>query len=87
MTDSTASRILRLALFILVPAAYLSMVFWHPASAYGPNGPYGVSPYCAILMAAVFVVSLLSWNRHRIIALLGIVACFLWLVVLCQPVI
>jgi hypothetical protein len=86
MTKFTSSRLLSVALFVLVPAAYLSMVFWRPALSYGPTGPEGVSPSCALLMAAVFLVSLLSWSQHRLIAVLGFIACFLWLGVTMLPV-
>ena len=86
MTESVSSRVLRAALFILVPAAYLSMGFWRPASSYGPTGRIGVSPFCAVLMAAVFLVCLCSWSRYRIVAALGFIACLFWLVVALLPV-
>jgi len=86
MTTSTSSRILRAALFTLVPLAYLSMRFWHPASAYGPSGREGVSPVLVGLMSAVVLVSLLSWNRHRLVAVFGLLACFLWIAVVLFPV-
>ena len=86
MTDSALSRFLRVALFVLVPAAYLSKIFWRPADSYGPTGREGVSPFCAILMAAVFLVSLLSWSQHRVVASFGLIACFLWLAATLLPV-
>jgi hypothetical protein len=86
MTESFPSRVLRAALFVLVPAAYLSMPFWRSASSYGPTGRVGVSPFCAVLMAAVFLVCLCSWSRYRIVASLGFIACLLWLAVLLLPV-
>lgn len=93
MTDKSA-KVLRAALFTLVPAAYLSMgmgSFWRPASAYirlGPGrfGPAGVSPYGLVFMAAVCVVSLLSLSTHRVIAALGLLACFLWVAATLMPV-
>jgi hypothetical protein len=85
MTESVSSRVLRTALFILVPAAYLSMGFWRSASSYGPIGRVGVSPFCAVLMAAVFLVCLCSWSRYRIVAELGFIACLLWLAVVLLP--
>lgn len=86
MPDSTSSRVLRAALFTLVPAAYLSMGLWRPASSYGPSGREGVSPFCAVLMAAVGLVSLLSWRTYRVAAVLGLLACFLWLAKVLLPV-
>jgi hypothetical protein len=87
MTDSVPSRILRAALFTLVPIAYLSMRFWRPLVTYyygkDDTGLY-IFP---ILMAAVFVVSLLSWNKHRFVAVLGLAACSLWFIFWIQPVI
>jgi len=74
------------ALFLLVPAAYLTMVFWRPANSYGPTGREGISPFCAVLMAAVFLVSLLSWSRYRMRAMLGFIARLLWLAVVLLPV-
>jgi hypothetical protein len=86
MTDLASSRFLKVALFILVPAAYLSVFFWRPADSYGPTGREGVSPFCLVLMAAVFLTSLLSWSQHRVIATLGFIACILWLAVTMLPV-
>ena len=86
MTSLASSRFLRLALFVLVPAAYMSMVFWHPADSYGPNGREGVSPFLAVLMGAVFLVSLLSWSQHKVIAIFGVIACVLWLAATMLPV-
>jgi len=74
------------ALFVLVPAAYLSMAFWRPANSYGPTGREGISPLCAVLMAAVLLVSLLTWTRHPVVASLGLVACILWLAITLLPV-
>ena len=86
MTNLTSSRFLRAALFALVPAAYLSMVFWRPANSYSPAGREGISPFLAILMAAVLLTSLLSWNEHRLLVSLGLIACVLWLAVVLLPV-
>jgi hypothetical protein len=89
MAASTSSRILRAALFTLVPAVYLSMMsmkFWRPCNSYGPFGSEGVSPICVGLITAVFLVSVLSWNTHRLVAVLGLLACFLWLAVVLLPV-
>lgn len=86
MTDSPSSKLLRAGLFVFVPAAYLSMVFSRSADSYGVAGREGVSPLLAGLMAAVFLVSLLSWNRHRLVATLGLFACLLWLGVALLPV-
>jgi hypothetical protein len=86
MMISTSSRILRVALFILVPAAYLSMVMWRPASEYTKHGRVGVSPFCAVLMLSVFLVCSLSWSQHRVVAALGFIACFLWLAITLLPV-
>jgi len=86
MTESVSSKVLRGALFILVPAAYLSLGFWRPASAYGPTGRIGVSPIGVVLMAAVFLVFVCSWRRYRIVASLGFMACLLWLAVVLLPV-
>jgi len=83
---STPAKVLRAGLFTLVPLAYLSMWFWHPANAYGPAGREGVSPALAVLMAAVMLVSLLSWNRSRLVAAFGLLACFLWIGVMLLPV-
>jgi hypothetical protein len=86
MTNSPSSKLLSAGLFILVPAAFLSMVFWRPADSFSPAGREGVSPLLGGLMAAVFVVSLLSWNRHRLVATLGFIACLLWLGIVLIPV-
>ena len=86
MTSLASSRFLRVALFVLVPAAYVSMVIWRPANAYGPAGRQGISEFLDVFMAAVFLVSLLSWSQHRLVASLGLIACILWLAVLLLPV-
>jgi hypothetical protein len=86
MATSTPSKVLRVALFTLVPLAYLSIRFWHPANSYGPSGREGVSPVLVVLMSAVVLVSLLSWNRHRLVAVFGLLACFLWIAVVLLPV-
>ena len=86
MAASTPSRVLRAALFTLVPAAYLSMGFWRPYESYGPSGREGVFPICVVLMTAVFSVSILCWNTHRLVAVFGLLACFLWLAVVLLPV-
>jgi hypothetical protein len=77
---------MKAALYILVPAAYLSMVFWRPAGACGPVGHKEISLPLAMLMAAVFLVSLLSWGKHRVVSSLGFIACILWLAVVLLPV-
>jgi hypothetical protein len=87
MTDSTSSRVLRAALFTLVPAAYLSMGFWRPYNSYEKAFSGRDSfPICGVLMAAVLLVSLLSWSRYRVVAILGLLACFLWIAVVLLPV-
>jgi len=83
---STPAKVLRAGLFTLVPLAYLSMWFWHPANAYGPASREGVSLGSAALMAAVMLVSLLSWNRSRLVAAFGLLACFLLIGVVLLPV-
>jgi hypothetical protein len=80
------SPILRGALFTLVPVAYLSLAFWRPANGYGPAGREGLSAVGVCLMLAVFLVSMLSWDTHRWVAALGLLACFLWLAILLLPV-
>jgi hypothetical protein len=84
--SESPNKVLRAILFTLVPAAYLSAVFWRPDNDYGPAGRRGMPAGCYFLMVAVFLVSLLCWNVHRIVAALGLVACVLWLVVLFLPV-
>lgn len=86
MTDSKPSLILKIALYVLVPAAWLSLPFWQPDSAYGRNGHEGMPGLCTILMAAVLLVSLLSLGTRRLLAVLGLIACFLWLAVWLLPV-
>ena len=86
MTGSTPSRVLGATVFTLVLLAYLSVWFWRPADAYGPSGREGVSPALAVLMVSVFLVSLLSWNRYRVIAAFGLLSCFLWVAVMLLPV-
>ena len=86
MTNPTASRVLRTALFTLVTLAYLSTSLWSPADAYTKSGRAGVSPGLAVLMAAVLIVSLISWNNYRLVAALGLVVCFLWLATTLLPV-
>jgi hypothetical protein len=86
MENSTLSKVLRTALFVLVPAAYLSMRFWRPQESYGPVGHKGMPPICTVLMAAVFLLSVLSWKNHRWVAVFGLLACLLWVAVLLLPV-
>jgi hypothetical protein len=86
MSDSTWSKVIRAALFTLVPAAYLSMGLWRPFNSYGRFGREGVSPAFLVLMTAVFLVSVLSWKTHRLLAVFGLLACFLWLAVGLLPV-
>jgi hypothetical protein len=86
MAALTSSRILRTALFVLVPAAYLSMVLWRPSDSYRPAGHAGISSVCVVLMPAVLVVSVLSWNTHRLVAFFGLLAGFGWLAVTLLPV-
>jgi len=62
------------------------MGLWRPASSYGPTGQEGVSPFCGVLMTAVLLVSLLSWSTYRVVAVLGLLACFLWLATVLLPV-
>jgi hypothetical protein len=63
------------------------MRFWRPLVTYyygkDDTGLY-IFP---ILMGAVLIVSLLSWNKHRVVAVLGLAACFLWFAFWIQPVI
>ena len=86
MTDSAPSKVLRAALFTLVPIAYLSMRFWQPLITTKYFGDEA-GLLCPVLMAATLFVSLLSWNRHRVVAVLGLVAVILWFVFWIQPVI
>jgi hypothetical protein len=86
MIDTRSSKILRAALFILVPTAYVSIRFWRSYEDYGPTGREGISAPCTVLMLAVFVVSLLSWNEYRVVASLGLIACFLYLAAVLLPV-
>lgn len=87
MTDPTSSKILRVALFVLVPVAYLSMGWWQPAGHYMKNGiRVGISPFIAVLMLAVFWVCALYWNQYRLLAIFGFIACFLWLLITFLPV-
>ena len=86
MIDSVSARVLRAALFTLVPAAYLSSRFWVPL-AQARYEKYSTGYFCPVLMAAVLSVSLLSWHKHRVVAVFGLIACFLWFVVWIQPVI
>jgi hypothetical protein len=84
MLDSKASRFLKIALFTLVPAEYLSMFLSSPSfygdstlsrflSVYLVQENYkGYPPSCFILLPMAFSVSLLSLNTHRIVAVLGI---------------
>jgi hypothetical protein len=74
METVSSRKALRLALFILVPAEYLSMFF----SRLSPN-IYGDVPLaCAILIPIAAVVSLLSWKTHRVVAALGLLPSLLW---------
>ena len=86
MTDSVPSRVLRAALFTLVPIAYLSMKYWVPLSQ-APYEKLNTGYFCPILMVSVLLVSLLSWNRHRVVAVFGLIACFLWFAFWIMPVI
>ena len=86
MPVSTPTKILSATLFTLVPLAYSGIWLWRPANAYGPASPQGVPPALAVLMVLVLLVSVLSWNRQRLVAALGILACFLWIVVALLPV-
>jgi hypothetical protein len=87
MTDSVSSRVLRAALFTLVPIAYLSMRFWRPLVTYYYGKDDTSFYFFTIFMSAVLVVSLLSWNKHRAVAVLGLAAYFLWFAFWIQPVI
>ena len=80
MTDSIASRVLRAALFTLVPLAYLSVRFWRPAYWMRYEEDFRISLFCPILMSAVIAVSVFSWRTHRVVAVFGLVASFLWFV-------
>jgi hypothetical protein len=86
MPNSTPSRVLRAALFTLVPAAYLSIGLWRPGYYYNHQGREGISYVCDVLIAAVFLVSFLSWRRYRLVAVFGFLACFLWLMTVLLPV-
>ena len=86
MADPTSSKVLRAALFTLVPAAYLSMGLWRPGYYYSHFGREDISYFCDVLMASVFLVSLLSWRTYRVVAVFGLLACFLWLAVVLLPV-
>jgi hypothetical protein len=85
MTNASA-KLLTVAVFTLVPAAYLSMPFWRPAAVYGSAGREIAAPMVMLLMLAVLVVSLLSWGTYRLLAALGLLACLLWLCVTLLPV-
>ena len=81
METVTSQKALRLTLFILVPAEYLSMLF----SRMSPN-IYGDLPLtCAILIPAAALVNLLSWRMHRIVAALGLLPSLLWFVAYTLP--
>jgi len=82
------SGIHKASLFILVPAAYLSIPFWRPGGAYGPSGRGWGDRELVVtgLMAMVFVLSVLSWKSCRKVAAFGLVACALWLCVEALPV-
>jgi hypothetical protein len=71
------------ALFALVPAAFLSMRLWQPYSAVG--GPEAFLATAAF-MSVVFIASALGWRRHPLVAALGFIACFLWLACTLLPV-
>ena len=86
MTDSKPSRILRAALFTLVTLAYLSMPLWQPANAYGKNGRTEIPWYVMVLMISVFLVSMVSWRKFRLVAALGLLAFILWLAAVLLPV-
>ncbi|HXL72172.1 MAG TPA: hypothetical protein VN963_00985 [bacterium] len=82
MTGSLSSRILRAALFTLVPLAYFSFWFWQPVGdSYSRSYSWGLQWMCIGLMASVFLVSILSWRKHqyRLLAAFGFLVCFLWL--------
>jgi hypothetical protein len=71
---------MRAAQFTLVPAAYLSMPFWQVTygARHQPEGAF-LHHFCLGLMVVVFALSLVSWNSHRIVAILGFIICLLWL--------
>jgi hypothetical protein len=88
MTGSLSSRILRAALFTLVPLAYFSFWFWQPVSlSYSPRYSWGLQWMCFGLMASVLLVSILSWRTYRLLAAFGFLVCFLWLATFLLPVI
>jgi hypothetical protein len=37
-------------------------------------------------MAGVFLVNFVSWNSHRVMAGLGLLACLLWIAVVLLPI-
>ena len=86
MKDPVAHRVLDAALFTLVPLGYLSVWFWRPLSTYRYGGN-DTGYFCPILMTAVLFVSVLSWNRHRMVTLFGLIAFSLWFAFWIQPVI
>ena len=83
MREPGSSRILTVALFALVPAAFLSMRFWRPYSAVGGPDTFLAT---AAFMLVVFIASMLGWRKHPLIAALGFIACFLWLACTLLPV-
>jgi hypothetical protein len=88
MTNSTSTKILRAALFTLVPLAYLSMYFWQPVSmSWSPRYSHVLQWLCIILMTAVFSLSLYFRRTYRLVAVFGFLACFLWLLAFMLPVI
>ena len=88
MESSSCAKTLKVALFVLVPTAYLSMPLWRPYDSYGPLGRQWGTRGAAliVLMAAVFTVSLFSWKSCHLVAALGLAVCLLWLAVLLLPV-
>lgn len=77
---SQSSKSLKVALFILVPSAYLRMLLSRLSPIY-----HNVPLTCAILIPAAAVVSVLSLNTHRVVALLGLLPAFLWIMALMLP--
>jgi hypothetical protein len=86
MEHATSSRILRAALFTLVPVAYLGVGLQRPLDSYGPTGRVGLSAFCTVFNLVLLLICLLSWNTHRVIAVLGLLACLIWLATLLLPV-
>ena len=86
VNDSESPERLSWVKYVLVALAYVNLGLTRPASAYTKTGPVGVSVVGVILTLVVLDVCASNWENHRLLAILGFIASFLWMVMTFLPV-